>query len=161
MIRSIWVSLVLALVAAPVVGQSTQVAFGAAPQDTGLPVELTADALRVNQTDGTAVFDGNVAISQGEMQLMAGAVLVIYRASADGIARLEASKGITLRSGPDQATAETAIYDIDSGQIDLSGSVVFSQGPVTISAQAMTIRLTDGTAELSGGVKTTLSGGQD
>ena len=69
----------------PIAAQGTNVAFGTIRQDTGLPVEVTADNLSVDQGDGTAVFTGNVLIGQGEMRLSAARVLVVYRAEAGGL----------------------------------------------------------------------------
>lgn len=159
--RFLWIPLWLAGLCGAALAQSTQVAFGAIKQDTTLPVEVTAEALTVDQASGMATFKGNVSVSQGDMQLRAGAVLVVYRKDADGIARLEASEGVTLSSGPDEASAEQAEYDIDTGVVDLTGGVVFMQGPARLTAQTMVIRLNDGTAELSGGVRTTLTSGQN
>ena len=45
--------------------QQADVRFGGMQQDTSAPVEVTADALSVNQTDGTALYTGNVVIIQG------------------------------------------------------------------------------------------------
>ncbi|NUH67041.1 lipopolysaccharide transport periplasmic protein LptA [Sulfitobacter sp. S0837] len=130
-------------------------------QDTGLPVEVTADNLSVDNATGTAVFEGNVLISQGEMKLSAAQVKVVYRADAEGIAQLEATGGVLLVSGEDAAEAERADYDIDAGTLVMRGDVLMTQGPSALSAQEMTVNLTDGTAQMSGGVKTILQTGND
>lgn len=91
--------LFFALQAAPVSAQSANVAFGALEQDTSQPVEVTADNLSVDNATGTAVFTGNVLISQGEMTLSAGKVEVVYRASDQGIAKLAATGGVVLVAG--------------------------------------------------------------
>lgn len=142
--------------------QGANVAFGTIRQDTSLPVEVTADDLRVDQSTGTAVFNGNVVIGQGEMRLSASRVLVVYRAGQDGIARLEATGGVTLVAGPDAAEAERADYDIDDGSIVMSGNVLLTQGQNALSADTMTVQLSDGTAQMSGRVRTVLqTGGED
>lgn len=131
-------------------------AFGTIRQDTSQPVEITSDNLAVDQTTGTAVFTGNVLIGQGEMRLSAARVVVVYRAENKGIARLEATGGVTLVSGPDAAESERADYDIDDGTIVMSGSVLLAQGASALSADKMSVRLSDGTAQMSGRVKTIL-----
>ena len=141
--------------------QGTGVAFGTIRQDTGLPVEVTADNLSVDQATGTAVFTGNVVIGQGDMRLSAAKVLVVYRQEADGIQRLEATGGVTLVSGPDAAEAERADYNIDDGTIVMTGDVLLSQGRSALSADRMSVRLSDGTAEMSGRVRTVLQTGAD
>ena len=147
------------LQAAAVAAQSANVAFGAITQDTGLPVEVTADNLSVDNATGTAVFEGNVLISQGEMKLSAQRVRVVYRTGGEGIAQMEATGGVLLVSGEDAAEAERADYDIDAGTLVMSGDVLMTQGPSALSAQEMTVNLTDGTAQMSGRVKTVLQTG--
>lgn len=64
------------VLASPVLAQS-QSGFGRA-QDVGQPVEVTADALQVDQKTGLATFSGHVVIGQGEMRLAADRVTVTY-----------------------------------------------------------------------------------
>lgn len=142
-----------------VAAQGTNVAFGTIRQDTGLPVEVTADNLSVDQATGTAIFTGNVLIGQGEMRLSAGKVLVVYRTGAEGIARLEATGGVTLVSGEDAAESERADYNIDSGTIVMSGNVLLAQGRNALSSDKMSVKLSDGTAQMSGRVRTVLQTG--
>ena len=151
----------LLLSAMPIAAQGTNVAFGPIRQDTGLPVEVTADNLSVDQGDGSAVFTGNVLIGQGEMRLSAARVLVVYRAEAEGIARLEATGGVTLVSGKDAAESERADYYIDTGTIVMSGNVLLTQGRNALSSDTMSVKLSDGTAQMSGRVKTILQTGSN
>ncbi|TMM53040.1 lipopolysaccharide transport periplasmic protein LptA [Sulfitobacter sabulilitoris] len=153
------ISVVLSLLVGQVSAQGTQVAFGTIQQDTTLPVEVTADNLSVDQSSGTAIFTGNVLIGQGEMRLSAPRVLVVYRATAEGIARLEATGGVTLVAGADAAEAERADYSIDDGTIVMTGNVLLTQGRNALTADKMTVRLSDGTARMSGRVKTILQTG--
>lgn len=141
--------------------QGTNVAFGTIKQDTSLPVEVTSDNLSVDQETGTAIFTGNVLIGQGEMRLSAARVLVVYRAEQQGIARLEATGGVTLVSGPDAAESERAEYSIDNGTIVMTGNVLLAQGKSALSADKMTVRLSDGTAKMSGRVRTVLQTGKN
>ena len=147
--------------ALPLAAQGTNVAFGTIRQDTRLPVEVTADNLAVDQATGTAVFTDNVIIGQGEMRLSAARVLVVYRDKNTGIARLEATGGVTLVSGQDAAESERADYDIDTGEIVMSGNVLLSQGQNAISSNTMTVNLSEGTARMSGRVKTILQPGSN
>ena len=145
----------------PAMAQGTNVAFGTIRQDTNKPEEVTADNLEVDQETGTAIFTGNVLIGQGEMRLSAARVLVVYRAENKGIARLEATGGVTLVSGPDAAEAQRADYDIEDGTIVMTGNVLLAQGASALSADRMSVRLSDGTAQMSGRVKTILLTGSD
>lgn len=158
-IRSLIASLLMAILAAPLLAQGATVAFGTIEQDTSLPVEVTADNLSVDQATGTAVFTGNVLIGQGGMRLTAERVEVVYRGQAEGIAKLEATGGVTLVSGDDAAEADRADYDIDAGTLVMTGNVLLTQGRSALSSEQMTIQLEDGTAQMSGRVKSILQTG--
>ena len=54
------------------------IAFGGLSHDSTLPVEITADQLQVDQTDGSALFKGNVVAGQGDMRLSANEMKVEY-----------------------------------------------------------------------------------
>ncbi len=138
------------------VAQGAQIAFGDTAQDSRLPVEVTADNLDVNQDNGTAVFSGNVLIGQGEMRLSAPRVLVVYKSDQSGIEKLEATGGVTLVSGEDAAEAQRADYNIDTGMIEMQGSVLLVQGVNALTGDKMFVDTRAGTARVSGRVKTIL-----
>lgn len=148
-------------VAAPALAQQADIRFGGLTQDTTLPVEVDADSLTVDQATGTAVFQGNVLVRQGEMRLTAGAVRVEYDATGKAIARLHATGGVTLVSPQDAAEAREAVYTIDSGTVDMIGAVLLTQGNAAISGERLTVNLKTGTGTMSGRVKTVFTpGGQ-
>ncbi|GIT86370.1 MULTISPECIES: lipopolysaccharide transport periplasmic protein LptA [Roseobacter] len=152
-------SLSLVFAATGLFAQGTQVAFGTIQENSGLPVEVTADSLAVDQNAGTALFTDNVIVIQGEMRLSADNVLVIYDTTAQAIDRIEATGNVVLISGQDAAESERADYNVDDGTIVMSGSVLVAQGPSAISADTMTVQISDGTAQMSGRVKTVLQTG--
>ena len=160
-LRLLLVSVLCAVFGSAVLAQETRVAFGALQVDPALPVEVTADALDVNQETGQAVFAGNVLIAQGDMRLTAPKVVVVYNADTSAIARMEATGGVTLVSGKDAAEAERADYTIDSGTIVMRGNVLLTQGPSALSSDQMTVDLTTGAAQMVGRVKTILRSGTD
>ncbi len=158
-LRLLIVALLAWLPMVPVFAQGTNVAFGTIRQDTNEPVEATADNLSVDQATGTAVFTGNVLISQGEMRLSAPRVLLVYLEDQQGIERMEATGGVTLVSGPDAAEADRADYSITDGTIVMTGNVLLDQGLNALTADKMTVQLSDGTAQMSGRVKTIIQTG--
>lgn len=140
--------------------QGAQVAFGGLRADTSLPVEVTADTLSVNQTDGTAIFSGNVIVIQGAMRLSADRVEVIYgNADRSRIERLHASGRVTLVSGKDAAEAADAIYTIESGAVEMTGDVLLTQGANTIAGQKLVVDLKSGAGRMEGRVRTILQPG--
>ncbi|MEI4233445.1 lipopolysaccharide transport periplasmic protein LptA [Roseovarius sp. D22-M7] len=135
--------------------------FGPTAQDRDQPVEVTSDSLNVDQTDNTAVFEGDVVISQGAMRLSAPRVLVVYLPDRSGIRRLEATGGVTLVSGDDAAEAARADYDITTGMIELRGDVLLVQGSNAITGDTMLVDTQAGTARVTGRVRTVLQPGGD
>ena len=136
--------------------QGTEVGFGSMQADTDAPVEVTAENLSVNQDDGTALFTGNVIVGQGDMRLSAPRVLVVYNEGRTGIARLEARGGVTLVSGEEAAEAAQADYDVEAATVVMTGNVLLTQGLNALTSDRMVVNLEDGTARMSGRVKTVI-----
>ncbi|WGW04392.1 lipopolysaccharide transport periplasmic protein LptA [Tropicibacter oceani] len=156
MIRRFLIALAVAGLPALAAAQGTDVKFGSLKQDTSAPVEVTADALAVNQNAGTALYTGNVVIIQGDMRLAAPRVLVVYSEAQGRIERMEATGGVTLVSGEEAAEAERADYDIEGGTVVMSGNVLLTQGQNALTSEKMVVNLESGAAQMSGRVKTIL-----
>lgn len=154
MLRPMLIALALCAPSTAAFAQA-QVAFGM-QQDTSLPVEVSADSLSVNQSDGTALYSGNVVIGQGAMRLAAPRVLVVYAESAGRIERLEATGGVTLVNGDEAAEAQRADYNINAGTVVMQGNVLVTQGPNALTADQMVVNLDDGTAQMTGRVRSVL-----
>lgn len=98
-------SLALSCGLAGAAGAQASSGFGSA-QDVKQPVEVTADALSVDQKTGKATFTGNVLIGQGAMRLSADRVTVTYaQGGQNRISALHAEGAVTLASGQDAAEA--------------------------------------------------------
>lgn len=156
MLRLLLTALILA--ASPAVAQN--VAFGGMRADISAPVEVAADNLSVNQADGSAVFTGNVVIGQGEMRLSADSVTVTYAEGGQNrIRSLDAEGNVTLVSGADAAEAEAATYDVESGNVTLTGDVILTQGQNVLTGDKMLVNLESGTAQVEGRVRSVLQPG--
>lgn len=133
------------------VGQS--VSFGQRA-DVKAPVEVTADSLSVDQASGLATFTGNVVIGQGAMRLAADKVTVTYaQGGQNRISALQATGNVTLVNGPDAAEAARADYNVDSGNVILTGDVVLTQGQNVLSGETVEVNLATGTANVAGRVR--------
>ncbi|WP_207100051.1 lipopolysaccharide transport periplasmic protein LptA [Paracoccus shandongensis] len=156
MLRPLLTALILA--ATPAAAQTTT--FGGMRADVSAPVEVAADSLSVNQADGSAVFTGNVVIGQGEMRLSADTVTVIYAEGGQSrIRSLDAKGNVTLVSGPDAAEAQAATYDVETGNVTLTGDVVLTQGQNVLTGDTMQVNLGSGTAQVQGRVRSVLQPG--
>lgn len=148
----------LALTTGPALAQD--VSFGSIEADTSAPVEVAADSLSVNQGDGSAVFTGNVVIGQGEMRLSADKVTVEYaQGGQDRIKSLHAVGNVTLVSGADAAEAAEGVYQVETGQVTLSGQVVLTQGRNVLIGDKMVVNLATGAAQVDGRVRSVLQPG--
>ncbi len=150
-------ALAWALLPGAAVGQGAEVAFGGLRQDTTLPVEITADALTVDQADGTAVFTGNVVVAQGEMRLSADAIRVIYASDAEATGRVQelvATGGVTLVNGAEAAEAAEATYTVAAGSVVMTGDVLLTQGRNALAGERLVIDLNAGSGTMEGRVRT-------
>ena len=136
----------------------TSLSLGGFSPDPEAPIEMTADKLTINQHDGSAQFESNVVISQGDIHIAAELVTVTYLKDG-GIDQLNATGGVTFVTQTESAEAETADYDLTNRQLVMSGGVLLTQGQRAISADKMSIDLETGAALMEGRVRTTLSRG--
>ncbi len=156
--RAIW--LALAVTAAPVLAaaQGASVPFGGLSTDAALPVEITSDALDIDQAAGTAIFTGGVRVAQGTLRLAADRIEVTYADAAGSgtgrIDRMQATGNVTLTNGTEAAEAERAVYDVASGIVEMEGEVVLTQARNALSSERLRIDLNSGTATMEGRVQT-------
>lgn len=152
----------ISLVLAPMTGvaQGTDAAFGGFKHDNTLPVEVTADSLRIEQATGVALFSGSVLVGQGSLRLQADSVEVTYaRDGGDGgstgaIEGVKAIGNVTMTNGGEAAEAETATYDVKTGDVLMEGDVLLTQGQNALSGQKLRIDLNTGIAQMEGRVQT-------
>jgi lipopolysaccharide export system protein LptA len=152
-------ALLLAALPVPAAAQA-QVPFAGLDTDRSAPIELSADALEVDQAAGTARFTGNVVVAQGGLRLAAARVRVDYAIAPDTgrnrIARLHAEGGVTLVTPEDAAEAESAVYDLDSGEIVMQGGVVLTQGGNALAGDRLVIDLDRQTGRIEGRVRSVI-----
>lgn len=146
----------LAQPAGPALAQAegAPVGFGGLRGDPTLPVEVTADQLRVNQADATALFTGNVVVGQGLLRLTAAELRVEYDETGQSISRMHATGGVTLANGAETAEAQEAVYTIATGEVVMTGDVLLTQGTSAISGSRLDVDLTTGTGLMAGRVTT-------
>ncbi|MCV2882038.1 lipopolysaccharide transport periplasmic protein LptA [Actibacterium sp. XHP0104] len=160
-LRFVLVALALALSPGLATAQGTDISLGALVVDSKLPVQVTADQLRVAQADGTATFDGNVLVIQGDMRLSADRVGVEYVLEngqpTRRIARMQAEGKVLLVNGSEAAEGQRATYDIEASTLVMTGDVLLTQGGNTVSGQSLSINLKTGAGQMQGRVKTVFS----
>ena len=138
----------------------TSLLLGGFDPNADAPVELTADKLTISETDGSARFEGNVIVGQGDIRISAELVIVTYSETGE-IDKLSASGGVTVATTDESAESEFAEYSLKNRTLVMSGDVVFSQGKILMSAKSLQIDLNTGAAIIEGQVKTILSTGSN
>ena len=138
----------------------TSLLLGGFDPNAGSPVELTADKLTISETDGSARFEGNVVVGQGDIRIAAELVIVTYLETGE-IDKLSASGGVTVATADESAESEFAEYSLKNRTLVMGGNVVFSQGKILMSAKSLQIDLDTGAAIIEGQVKTILSTGSN
>lgn len=145
------------LAATPAHAQST--AFQLSSDE---PVQIEADRLDVRDTEGRAIFTGNVQVVQGEVSLRASEMTVEYARSEDddagtaggigsagNIRRINATGGVYVRSGDQVATGDTGSFDMASETVTLAGDeVVLTDAGNVIRGCKLVIEMASGNAQV-------------
>ena len=125
------------------------------------PIQIEADKLDVRDSEGRAIFSGNVQVVQGEVSLRSSEMVVEYsrEAEAEGAAgglgnagnirRIDANGGVYVRSGDQVATGDTGSFDMASETITLSGDeVVLTDAGNVIRGCRLVIEMQTGNAQV-------------
>ncbi len=138
--------------------QGAQIPFAGLAKGEAQTVEVAADGLEINQAENSAIFSGNVVIGIADLRLAADQVEVIYatgdNAVVGAIVALRASGNVVFTSGGEAAESDTAVYEIEKGNVLMEGNVILTQGPNALSGQRLRIDLNAGTAVMEGRVQT-------
>jgi lipopolysaccharide export system protein LptA len=137
------------------------------PQDSSLPIEITADSLEVLQNQKIATFVGKVDAVQGDMVLSADRLRVFYGgddnappgpAGMGSIRRIEAEGNVFLSSPQETAQGDAGVYDVASSQLSLEGGVVLTRGDNVIRGQRLEVDMASGRSRVFAAVPSTEGG---
>jgi lipopolysaccharide export system protein LptA len=138
------------------------------PQNSDLPIEITADSLEVLQNQKIATFTGNVDAVQGDMVLSADRLRVYYDgdeqnaapgpAGTGSIRRIEADGNVLMSSPRETAQGEAGVYDVAANQVTLDGAVVLTRGDNVIRGQRLEVDLASGRSRVFAAVPSTEGG---
>ena len=161
--KALFVAAVTLLAAVPAAAQQTKSNFGGLKIDGDQPIEIESDKLEVRDTDGVAIFTGNVNVVQGPTLMKAGRMTVYYARSegtapsasatpgSGNIDRLEVDGKVYVKSNTQIATADAATFDMGTEILVMTGKeVVLTDGPNVIVGCKLTVRMGTGEATLDG-----------
>lgn len=133
--------------------------FGGFKHDRKAPIEITSNALEVRQNESLAIFSGEVIAGQGTLRLTTDVLEVLYDeenesdAETGAIRNMLAKGNVFISNGAETAQGNRAEYDVDTGKINMTGSVVLTQGNNVIAGETLTIDLDTGRGRVEGRVK--------
>jgi lipopolysaccharide export system protein LptA len=111
----------------------------ALPDDQYQPIEIHADSATRNEKQGITIYQGNVFMKQGSLEVRADNITV--RNPDDASANLVATgKPAHFQQQPEpdkdvvHASATTILYLLDDGKIELTGNALLTQGDAKISS---------------------------
>ena len=135
------------------------IGFGGVAHESNQPVEAVSDNLTIDQTNGRALFSGNVIIIQGDLRIAAEDVEVIYSDidGQRGVDEVIATGGVLITRGEDAAEGEDAVYSVAAATLTMTGDVLVTQGTTTIAGDSMVVDMTTGDGIVEGRVRTVLT----
>lgn len=123
-------------------------------KDSGKPIDITADNLTMKPKESLAVFEGNVQAEQGDFHLKADRMDVHYhdedtkQKGQDSLSKVVASGNVILTVPGREAHADNGVYDVDKGQVDLTGHVVLIRDKNRLEGATFTYNTASGESKL-------------
>lgn len=152
--------IVLAALAGTALAQGSSIGFAVNKENRAKPIEITADSLVIDQSEGTAMYEGEVLVSQGTFRIAAPLVRVTYLREGDKVGdkieNIFASGGVTMTNGEEAAEAGEATYLPQDQQLEMLRDVIVTQGASALAGQKLNIDLETGRGVMSGRVTTIL-----
>lgn len=137
---------------------------GSAPaqtrHDSNAPIDVSANAIELQDQQRRAVFSGRAVFRQATMTLNADRVTIAYTGQiTDGspqATRVDATGDVVLTRPDQTARSRFAVYDINRRVVTMVGGVRLTQGANTLNGGRLSINLDTGRATIDGsGVGTT------
>jgi len=125
------------LLAAGAAGAANKPAAKAAEGDEEVTI-ITADKLTADYKQHYALFEGNVVVTDPQMQLTSEKLTVTFDAN-NKIKSIKAEGKVNIRQTDKVAKADEAVYDIDSGKVVLSGKPRVMRGKDMLEGETITM----------------------
>jgi lipopolysaccharide export system protein LptA len=135
-------------------------------QNRDQPVKIQAASLEVREKDKLATFSGDVQVFQGDTEMRCKVLQVYYEQDAANhsakapdpgaggqsqIKRIEAKGGVTVVQKDQNATGDTATFNMKENTVTLLGNVVVTRGQDIIRGHRLVVDLTTGVSRMDGG----------
>jgi lipopolysaccharide export system protein LptA len=122
-----------------------------ANHNSNAPVDFAASSIEVQDRADRVVLAGNVVVEQAGLTVRAPRMTVAYnREGGTSVNRLDATGGVTVTKGAEQARGNLAIYDLDRKLITMVGNVQLRQQGNNLNGGRLVIDLNSGRATVDG-----------
>ena len=135
-------------------------------QNRDEPVKIQVASLEVREKEKIATFTGDVHVFQGDTEMRCKSLVVFYeedpaahgvKAAEPGpggqrqIRRIEAKGGVTVIQKDQNATGDTAIFNMRENTVTLTGNVIVTHGQDILRGQRLVVDLTSGVTKIDQG----------
>jgi lipopolysaccharide export system protein LptA len=147
--------------------QGPQNALQGFSQNRDQPVRIRAASLEVREKDKQATFTGDVHVINGDTELRCKSLVVFYDEDTGGgknmkaadpgpggersIKRIEAKGQVLVTQKDQNATGETAIFNMKENIVTLIGNVVVTRAGDVLRGPKLTVDLANGVSKMEGG----------
>lgn len=146
----------LALVSVPAGAQQTTSRMKGMQLSNDQPIQIQSDKLEIQDQQNKAEFTGNVKVVQGTTTLQAGKMIVFYKSGGGSVAsgdadieKIDVSGKVYLKSGTQEATADTGTFNLVNETLLLKGDkVVLSEGKNVFVGCQLAVTMRTGEAKL-------------
>jgi lipopolysaccharide export system protein LptA len=135
-------------------------------QDSDAPVDITADALEVVNTQCLSIWSGSAEALQDRTRLRADVLKTFSKkgparsgsssptgGSCGALIRMEANGNVYYVTPQQRVRGDAAVYDVDSETIVITGDVVAVNGENVLRGQRLTINAKTGDAQMQSNAK--------
>ena len=155
-IAAVMIAGALALPVPAALSQDTEKRLSGLALSNDEPIQIESDLLKIDEATSRATFTGNVKVVQGDTVLQAGEMIVNYLKDGESvssgsanISEIELYKKVLMRSGTQEATADTGNFNMANEVLVLSGQkvVLTDAGNVLVGCK-LTVQMKTGQARL-------------
>lgn len=126
-------------------------AQGIASHNSDAPVNYAADRIEVQDKAKRVVLSGSVDITQSDLRMQAARTTVAYTDMGGiQIERIDATGGVQVNRGSEQARGDVAVYDFNRNVITMTGNVALRRGTDTLNGGRLVIDLDSGLSSVDG-----------